>query len=533
MAKHSERRYFFAHNLQYDLNNLDYPENSIQKLITSNGVIGGKYLENYFVDTLKFYQSPLKDLAKKFGYQKMEFDTAQIAHKKLTEIPIDVRVMLFEYCLKDAQIVAMVGKHLIEKMRQMGLHFTCYTAASMSLKIFQSACLKKPIPTRGNYINDIERLAYYGGRCEVFDYRKKNGIIYEDINSSYPSSMLKDIPDPTSYAKMKGNIEDVVNYLGISLCEVEASGIKYPVLPYKHNGKLLFPIGKWVGVYTHAELKKALEVGYKIKALDTIIYTRKLDIFKEFVERFYKEKNNAQSESDKLFYKIILNSLYGKFAERRYDMVFEKIEFLDPNIIEKYGDKITEKSGFAIVRGERLPDTSHTFPIISAYISAYSRLKLYEERIEKAGQIFYCDTDSIITNEDISFNRGNGIGQWKSEAYNEFQAFAPKYYFLDGKLKIKGVPKNAKSLGDMLYEYQKPIKLKEGITRKLPPNLWISIQKRIIPKADKRKRNPDGTTEPLKVVNDIKLHTMNEAVLYNALQYAPKDYIDLPLPKGL
>jgi hypothetical protein len=40
-----------------------------------------------------------------------------------------------------------------------------------------------------------------------------------------------------------------------------------PMLPYKHEGKTIYPYGRWLGVYFYEEMKALLDFGYKFKII--------------------------------------------------------------------------------------------------------------------------------------------------------------------------------------------------------------------------------------------------------------------------
>ena len=43
--------------------------------------------------------------------------------------------------------------------------------------------------------------------------------------------------------------------------------VKYPILPVRVNNQIIYPVGKFEGLWTNIELNYALELGYKINVL--------------------------------------------------------------------------------------------------------------------------------------------------------------------------------------------------------------------------------------------------------------------------
>ena len=118
----------------------------------------------------------------------------------------------------------------------------------------------------------------------------------------------------------EGNILDYVkNPFGIFKAEIiTPKNINIPLLQRFHSlnnvKKTITPLGKWTGIYTSAELNKAIEIGYQIKIIDGYLFEKKV-IFKEFVDFFYTLKNKSKKGTPEyLIAKLILNSAYGKLG---------------------------------------------------------------------------------------------------------------------------------------------------------------------------------------------------------------------------
>jgi hypothetical protein len=92
--------------------------------------------------------------------------------------------------------------------------------------------------------------SYYGGRTEVFCRGKIEDYNYYDFNSLYPSVMMNKFPDPNTFRRNTRNIIDYIkNYDGCSKVDIFApKNIKYHLLPYRTNNKVVFPHGDMTGV---------------------------------------------------------------------------------------------------------------------------------------------------------------------------------------------------------------------------------------------------------------------------------------------
>lgn len=103
--------------------------------------------------------------------------------------------------------------------------------------------------------------------------------------------------------------------------------ISRPFLPYKDQiGTLVFPIGKFVGLYYSEELKFAHNLGYHIIPLRGYLFEKKDSPFKGFVSHLYERRLESKKSGNKAmsyFYKIIMNFLYGRFGINLQSIVTE------------------------------------------------------------------------------------------------------------------------------------------------------------------------------------------------------------------
>lgn len=551
---------FFAHNLGYDLTNLDYPEGTAKQIISGSRLIGAYVKKDKkvirFVDTGNFFVgASIKKLGKIFGDEKIDFDVSRIKNKTLSQLDEKTKNEMATYCLKDSRICYNTAKKLYDLTTNNNTRFKSFTAGSLALRIFRTNYMEHSWKTRYQHINNFERLAYYGGRTEVFNYNTIPKVFYEDINSSYPTAMsFNKFPKPWTYTIHSDlQWDDVKDIPGISLVTLEVPSMRIPPLPYKiPNGKLIFPIGTWSGAYTHPELANAQKYGVKInKVHQSILYGETFNPFDKYISFFHKKKSSS-SGIEKDFYKMMMNSLSGKFGEKRTNTFrIKETDFkicycdgiaINDKCVKCDGFKIGNKeirpdgNGWITIRLSRLNDPKNSFPVLIAYITAYGRIKLYNDRLQYQDAI-YCDTDSSVSEIDHPINRGNKLGEWDLKEYNNFKAYAPKFYTKDGdnlEVKLKGVPKTHTflytcnnnhtvsftpclgeckqnhfeiercSICDVLLEsnnkcfsYEKPMKLSEAIHRKKKPNEWNKILKTVSMDDNKRIKLANGDSLPL------------------------------------
>ena len=185
----------------------------------------------------------------------------------------------------------------------------------------------------------------------------------------------------------------------------------------------------------------------------------KAKLFSEFVETIYLLRQAAKERGDDVnswLYKILMNSLYGKFGQR--GRVFEDVGHCDPNIVEstlsvdadtgetsrirKFGGLVQE------LRDEGESRESH--PAIASHVTSYARLVLWDA-IETAGieHCLYCDTDSLVL-DHVGFKKAghlidqDKLGYWALERELSFMIlYGPKDYVMPHQSRTKGVRHSA------------------------------------------------------------------------------------------
>jgi DNA polymerase elongation subunit (family B) len=411
------------------------------------------------------------------------------------------------YCIRDTEIVLDAITKLSNWVYD---HFRVNispTIASLSLRIFFTHFIKNDIYVSG--YDQFFRNSYYGGRVEVFrDRWEWRQIKYYDFNSLYPSVMfLEEYPDPSSldYTPFPDK-SYIYEFEGVSEVTVYVpEAMEIPPLPIRHSGKLIFPVGFLRGWWNHNELRMAEKYGAKILKVHKTIYAKRtMKPFRGFVQFFYSLRQNYKKEGNKtydLFTKIIMNSLYGKFGQlnEKSEVGFIDEERGDDWVFEPYGDsdvgvwKKIDMDGKVVKE-----DAKHSILCWASYVTSWARIYLYEKMIEavrKGGKVYYCDTDSIIT--DVELEDSKELGQVKKEYEGKIFIIAPKTYILetnDGKImKFKGIRNpDPDEIREEYYE-RRVVKVKEALRRrKEPGEPEIKVKK---PRFVDEKRNWLSNTE--------------------------------------
>jgi hypothetical protein len=301
---------------------------------------------------------------------------------------------------------------------------------------------------------------YFGGRNQCFS----TGILHGDfkiydINSSYPNVMKRfrhPISDTPIWEK---TINEKTHFAHIRAWSAGA-------LPIRGNGgDLAFPIGVNDFYACIHEIRAGLETGtLSIRKVYSSCYFREETCFDEFIDEFYKLRLEAKGRGDKirtLFYKLVMNSSYGKFAQdpRRYEnWLFDPDKIPEPRFCEPCNKKAqlelafecdgeakgtncspygwnlhTTNQGVNIYASPQQLRANSFFNVATAAsITSAARAQLLRG-IQSANRPVYCDTDSIICEGWKLNSIDNGIridphelGAWDVEATGDTLAIAGK-----------------------------------------------------------------------------------------------------------
>jgi hypothetical protein len=447
----------------------------------------------YFLDTLNYVKASVDDLGKILGIPKLKESVATIIGKRPTTPEQWERLRV--YNMRDAEISQKVIKFFFESFNKLGAN-PKKTIASTSMSLFKNRFLKKTYYTHSkeSLLHQFE--AYYGGNTHAYSRGLIENYKYYDFNSLYPSVMCNIYPDPNTKCETRKNtLRYIEDYEGISKVDLSVEYLKYPLLPYRADMKLIFPYGSFTGSYSHVELRKAIELGYTIKKVHhTTYFKENIYPFIDFVKELYELRKNYKRNDNpmELVVKLLMNSLYGKFGQK----FINRDNWLPFNHTKEELDKLDyfERIGqFIRIKKESETPAAFCFPIWALYTTAYARLKLHDYILKS--EPVYVDTDSLITKKELP--TGDGLGELKLETnITKGLIVKPKFYSIAGDFKdanrIKGI--GIKLTPKMFYEfitnpkitYKKFMKFKESIRRNLMVNEIVDITKEMSLEDDKR-----------------------------------------------
>lgn len=366
-------------------------------------------------------------------YEKQDFDYAK-CHRKVRG---QHRAEIETYLKSDTE---NLYKLVAAYRNEFGDVKTMASAAMKELKKFTPIFEGNPQELRHHRDSDtFFRQFYYGGRVQCFEtgiIEKAVGIY--DVNSMYPA-VMKEFKHPVSAG---GFFHTAITKRTFFMI---VEGENYGAFPMRTRDGLSFTHQKGIYKVGIHEYNAALETGtFKPTKIHTTCNNYDAVTFDEFVDHFHHKRLQAKSENDKehsLFYKLVMNSAYGKFAQDPAN--FEDYEFTDWNqapgpqcdcaVLEpctcgKWYTKLdNEKENFRLwaKSSDRTYGGYYNVETAASITSAARAVLL--RAIVKAKSPLYCDTDSLICHrlKDCPIHESK-LGFWKLEDEGDLTAICGK-----------------------------------------------------------------------------------------------------------
>jgi len=390
-----------------------------------------------FVDSLWLFGTALANVAKWVG---MEKGTVDFETQNFTELAI--------YNRMDCLILWTAIDEFESALLGLGGELMM-TLASSAMRLFRRKYLTQDIKTHPE-VNLAARSAYFGSRVEVFERNVRDGFYY-DINSSFPYAMT--LPLPGNLKGIGKRLPDALDALYMAEAEVQVPEGYFPPLPYRHESSVYFPTGTWRGWFNQVDLRLLEKQGGRILGVSRVLHFEPFSDLGAYATELYDKRMKGTTEFDKVVYKLLLNSLYGKFGEcRDKQQMLINPPFTTCPHTPRHPPKVENERESACMT-QLLPgvwllenevDIPHECVPISAQITASARQNLYEH-MEQCDRFHYCDTDGFSTDRgDLPV--GTKLGELKLElVFKEAEFVTPKFYRIDRKVKAKGMSLKDKS----------------------------------------------------------------------------------------
>lgn len=414
------------------------------------------------ISSTNYYQSTLKRLGSMLGVNKLEIDFDQATRDEL-----------IEYCKRDVLVLKSSIEHFFRFIHKHDLGKVTMTKASQAMTAYRKKFLSEKIYYHHEEgPHDLERSAYYGGRTECFQIGEiKDGPFQSyDFNSMYPFVMannhfpIKLVEHRPDYTITK--IEAILGRYSV-IAEVWVDTPE-PVYAVRHNGKIVFPTGTFRTYLCSGGLEYAIKHDHILKVGQTNVY-KSARLFDDYVDYFTTLKQHYTKTNNKIMRQLtkdFLNSLYGKFASRKPEIVMTDLDSFTGFEREDIYNLVTGQKGInykmfnTAVAEYGWDDEVKSLCAIASHITEYGRLELWS-LIKQVGydRALYCDTDSLKIRKKDSYRIRKTIHDSElgalcmEEEFNNLHIYAAKSYVTEHHRVLKGVPKRAEEISPGMFTY--------------------------------------------------------------------------------
>jgi hypothetical protein len=335
----------------------------------------------------------------------------------------------------------------------------------------------REIPTN---LLDITFRAYFGGRIDVAGYGIVNPVYHYDIVSAYPSA-IRYLPDLTKLTWVLRREYPPSGRIYVARIKWKIPTTYWGVFPWRDkHGSILWPL-EGEGWYWNSEVEAAI-AKFGLDCFDLQeVWVAEGDYhypFKNLIEEAfrYRQQLKAENHPSHVAVKLVLNSLYGKFAQT-------------------------------------VGSARYYSPIWAGLITSHTRAQLATAMTDDVVCVM---TDSIWSSKPLDLPIGTFLGEWEQQEEKTlylaeaglYQAEKPdgtKYVWQRGfdkrnPVDIQGIVSNW--IGDdpsytASYEVSRFIGMGLAVMTHYPWRHWVTINRKIepVPIVGTTKRLPSHPTE--------------------------------------
>lgn len=416
-----------------------------------------------FRDSLRLMPDKLARLCKDFStpHQKLgDVDHSEITLLNWNSEAYYEKVMRYHKndVLGLLELVQMFGAE-VQKEYKVDIR-RCVTVASLAKRAFFKNWSHHEVFTMPEEYDQFIRNSYFGGRCEAFSIGqlhetnppwtdgkvRSDKFYYYDFTSLYPwvcQAFELPVGEPkwcrTSDVFVDGKLRD--DFYGFVMCNVQTrDGFmekeQYdgyapwrPVHPIVCNGRLTFPhlTAPVPMVIFSEEIRYCQEnkfpYDYTFEESYRCVQFQKGHLLRNMIQEVYEKKKEAtklKHRGKRLITKLLLNSAYGFWGlkvrgrdsvlvinDKDREMTFHK--YLESNKLLGCGTHSGGEDKYHFLRVLRDLDTTDFNVAVASAVTSFARIRLHQaitafEAAHERARVYYCDTDSLITNVPITID---------------------------------------------------------------------------------------------------------------------------------
>jgi DNA polymerase type B, organellar and viral len=270
-----------------------------------------------FWDICQFYASSLDSAAKKYlGEAKMEIATKQFTPAYVKKHCGDI----IKYCVRDADLTARLGNHLLDKCASFGIRATAlYSTASLAFRYFSDKQVYIHIKRYWKNYQECLKYAmdsYSGGKFEATARGAFQGYEY-DIISAYPFEMANLVNLQFADVRKSRKYEKDAMY-GFIRCQLEVYEDTAVPCGLLIDNTRVYPVGRYYITLTKKEYDYLVSVGVGVKIISAwwLFIDRISYPYRDTVNELYALKRKFKKDTmEYSLVKICLNGYYGKMVQ--------------------------------------------------------------------------------------------------------------------------------------------------------------------------------------------------------------------------
>lgn len=309
---------------------------------------------------------------------------------------------------------------------------------------------------------EAERRAMWTGRAESWQWGKDiTAPVFEwDWQNAYPR-IVRDRPIPV---KLVGNargtsIRDLQVLMNrwIVLADVTVTTDR-PLVPAKHEGRILWPVGTFDTTLWQPELELLLDAGATIRVTRVWLYKGEpaLASWADWILRELHERSAGRPRWAGVLLKHWSRTLIGRFATRWQDWELlghdpvERVMTGRMHNVDTGEDSEFMQIGHDVHIMTGLVESDDSCPQVTSYVMSLARQQLWEA-IQAAGEqnVLYIDTDSLVVNVrgnermKAATRAGRFPGLRLKGSHSGYEIYGPRAAIIGGETKLAGIPRGA------------------------------------------------------------------------------------------
>jgi hypothetical protein len=323
-------------------------------------------------------------MSERFGREITDFEQLSQPEKVVfyRDVPLPI---LTGYNRTDCEILWKAIFQFEEEILGLGGQLQ-QTIASTAMTLFRRSYLQQEIYT-SEKLNQVAQESYFASRVEVLSRNVTDFLMY-DINSSFPYAMTFALPGNLTGFQTTLPDDDRDECLYVANVTLEVPDMHMPPLPFRREGRVFFPTGRWRAWLTSTDIRLALREGAILHKVHEVYLFEPFWDFRAYAEEIYARRAASETPFRKLILKYLLNSLYGKAAEG----IVKQEMLINPDEVDRTKMQMLQPG---VWLQEKEAVIAHRHVVVSSFITAIARRTLFDfakECYRQDKPLMYCDS---------------------------------------------------------------------------------------------------------------------------------------------